>query len=109
MLESDNLRPSVVRHTAVVQNDLIVRHFARLGPPSRFASINWPFQSRYLAICLREASHLSRCNSSVLVDCTPLSQLSAVRRVEDDSSCNLSYGPLGSRAPREVSPVPKLW
>ena len=94
MLESDNLRPSVVRHTAVVQNDLIVRHFARLGPPSRFASINWPFQSRYLAICLREASHLSRCNSSVLVDCTPLSQLSAVRRVEDDSSCNLSYGPL---------------
>jgi hypothetical protein len=50
-----------------------------------------------------EASHLSRCNSSLSVDCTPLWQLSAMRRVEDDRSCDLSYGPLGSQAPREAS------
>jgi hypothetical protein len=36
--------------------DLIVRHLVRFELLSGFASINWPVQSRYLAICLREGS-----------------------------------------------------
>jgi hypothetical protein len=35
---------------------LIVRHLVRFELLSGFASINWPVQSRYLAICLREGS-----------------------------------------------------
>jgi len=36
--------------------DLMVRHLARFEPLSKFASINWPVQSRYLAISLRKGS-----------------------------------------------------